>query len=129
MCVTLAFTPVPRCYGMSSILLPIIGVAPREFHGTLAGVLFDVWIPVTMATAMGTGDGTLHYRATRDETSTIVRLKPDVTVEQARAEVAALGKRLAAIYPATNRGVDLTVTPLRRGTSAFRAFCSSRCGS
>ena len=53
--------------------------------------------------------------ATRDETSTIVRLKPGVTIEQARAEVAALGKRLAALYPATNRGVDLTVTPLWQG--------------
>jgi hypothetical protein len=73
---------------------------------TMAGVLFDVWIPVTMATVMGTGNGTLHYRGTRDETSTIVRLKPGVNIEQARAEVAALGKRLASIYPVTNRGVD-----------------------
>ncbi len=95
--------------------LTIIGVAPREFHGTLAGVLYDVWMPVTMATAMGTGNGTLHYRGTRDETSTIVRLKHGVTIEQARAEVAALGKRLAALYPATNRGVDLTVTPPWQG--------------
>lgn len=95
--------------------LTIIGVAPREFRGTLAGVLFDVWIPLTMATAMGTGDGTLHYRATRDETSTVVRLKPGVTIQQARAEVAAIGKRLAAAHPDTNRGVDLTVTPLWQG--------------
>ncbi|MGA2181548.1 MAG: ABC transporter permease [Bryobacteraceae bacterium] len=92
----------------------IIGVAPRGFHGSLAGVVFDVWMPVTMATAMGSGDGTLHYRGTRDETSTIVRLKPGVTIEQARAEVSALGRRLAAMYPATNRGVDVTVTPLSR---------------
>ncbi len=95
--------------------LTIIGVAPREFHGSLAGVVFDVWAPVTMATAMGTGDGTLHYRGTRDETSTIVRLKPGVTIGQARAEVAALGKQLAAMYPRTNRGVDLTVTPIWQG--------------
>ncbi len=95
--------------------LTIIGVAPPEFHGTLAGVLFDVWIPVTMATAMGTGNGTLRFRGTRDQTSTIVRLKPGVTIEQARAEVAALGKRLAAIYPRTNRGIDLTVTPIWQG--------------
>jgi len=95
--------------------LTIVGVAPREFHGTTAGVVYDVWIPVTMATAMGTGDGTLHYRGTRDETSTIVRLKHGVTIGQARAEVAALGKRLAALYPPTNRGVDLTVTPLWHG--------------
>ena len=95
--------------------LTIIGVAPQGFHGTLAGVVFEVWMPVTMATAMGTGNGTLHYRGTRDETSTIVRLKAGVTIEQARAEVAALGRRLAAAYPATNRGVELTVTPLWQG--------------
>lgn len=109
----------PRVLGKTIRLnrheLTIIGVAPREFHGSLAGVVFDVWIPITMATAMGTGDGTLHYRATRDETSTIVRLKHRVTIGQARAEVAALGKKLAALYPATNRGVDLTVTPLWHG--------------
>jgi predicted permease len=95
--------------------LTIVGVAPRDFHGSLAGVVFDVWVPITMATAMGAGGGTLHFRATRDETSTIVRLKPGVTIERARTEVAALGKRLAALYPATNRGVDLTVTPLWKG--------------
>jgi predicted permease len=95
--------------------LTIIGVAPREFRGTTAGVVYEVWIPVTMATAMGTGNGTLHYRGTRDETSTIVRLKPGVRIEQARAEVAALGKRLAQMYPATNLGVDLALTPLWKG--------------
>src|ERR1017187_1481997 len=30
--------------------LTIIGVTPREFHGSLAGVVYDVWIPITMAT-------------------------------------------------------------------------------
>jgi predicted permease len=95
--------------------LTVIGVAPRGFHGSLAGVVFDVWVPATMATAMGTGDGTLHYRATRDQTSTIVRLKPGVTLPQARAEVSALGKRLAELYPDTNRGIDLTLTPLWNG--------------
>jgi predicted permease len=95
--------------------LTIVGVAPRGFRGSTAGVVYDVWIPVMMATAMGAGDGTLHYRGTRDETSTIVRLKHGVTIEQARVEVAALGKRLAALYPATNRGIDLTLTPLWHG--------------
>jgi len=95
--------------------LTIIGVAPPGFRGSLAGVMFDVWAPITLATAMGTGNGTLHYRGTRDETSTIVRLKPGVRLEQERAEVAALGKRLQEMYPQTNRGVDLTLTPLSEG--------------
>jgi predicted permease len=95
--------------------LTIVGVAPRGFHGTTGGVVYEVWMPITMATAMGTGDRTLHYRGTRDETDTIVRLKPGVTIGQARAEAAALGDKLAAQYPATNRGVGLTVTPLWHG--------------
>jgi predicted permease len=95
--------------------LTIIGVTPSGFHGSLAGVVFDVWAPATMATAMGTGNGTLHYRGTRDQTSTIVRLRPGVTLEQARGEVSALGKRLAEIHPDTNRGIDLTLTPLWKG--------------
>ena len=95
--------------------LTIIGVAPPQFHGSLVGVLFDVWMPITMATEMGTGTGTLGFRATRDLTSTIIRLKPGVTLEQARAEVAALARRLGAMYPRTNQGVDATVLPVWAG--------------
>jgi predicted permease len=95
--------------------LTIIGVAPPEFQGSIVGVVFDVWMPVTMATAMGTGNGTLHYRGTRDITSMIVRLKPGVTIEQAGAEVAALARRLATMYPDTNHGVDAQVMPVWKG--------------
>ena len=95
--------------------LTIIGVAPPEFHGSLVGVVFDLWMPVTMSTAMGTGDGTLHYRGTRDLTSTIVRLKQGVTIEQAGAEVEALAQRLAGMHPNTNRGVAARVTPIWKG--------------
>jgi len=38
--------------------LTIVGVAPPQFHGSLVGVVFDVWMPITMAPEMGTGDGT-----------------------------------------------------------------------
>lgn len=95
--------------------LTVIGVAPREFRGTTVGLVYDVWMPITMAEAMGTGGGTLNYRGCRDLTSTIVRLKPGVTLEQAREEVSTLAKRLAAAYPETNRGVDATVVPVWAG--------------
>jgi predicted permease len=68
-----------------------------------------------MAEQMGTGGGTLNYRGCRDLTSTIVRLKPGITLDQASAEVSALTKRLAASYPETNRGVDAIVTPVWAG--------------
>lgn len=95
--------------------LTIIGVAPPDFRGTTVGLVYDVWMPITMAGEMGTGDGTLNYRGCRDLTSMFVRLKPGVTLDQAGDEVSALAKRLASIYPETNRGVDATVLPVRSG--------------
>jgi predicted permease len=93
--------------------ITIVGVAPPEFRGTMAGLSFDLWMPVTMAQAMGTGGGTLSYRGTRDLTTTLARLRPGVTVEQAASEVAALGRRLAAAYPNTNQSIEATLRPIR----------------
>ncbi len=92
----------------------VIGVAPPGFRGSMVGFVYDVWMPISMASEMGAGP-TLSYRACRDLTSTLVRLKPGVTIDQSRAEVRALAKRLAAEYPETNRGVDATVIPVRAG--------------
>jgi predicted permease len=94
--------------------LTIIGVAPPDFRGTTVGLVYDIWIPVTMANEMGAGP-TLTYRGCRDLTSTLVRLKPGVTLDQASAEVSALARRLAAAYPETNRGVDAVVVPVWAG--------------
>ena len=43
------------------------------------------------------------------------RLKPGVTLEAARAELAVFGERLARDYPATHKGFSITVEPLRAG--------------
>jgi len=43
----------------------------------------------------------------------IARLKPGVTVEQARAEMQQIAARLAQAYPDTNTDVTATTTPLR----------------
>lgn len=51
-------------------------------------------------------------RATRNATL-IGRMKPGVTLEAARAELEAIGERLAQTYPDTNLGVSLTAGPLR----------------
>ena len=49
-----------------------------------------------MANEMGTGP-TLNYRGCRDFTSTLVRLKPGVTLDQAGTEVSALAKGLLSL--------------------------------
>jgi len=43
------------------------------------------------------------------------RLRPGVTLEAARAELAVFGERLARDYPATHKGFSITVEPLRAG--------------
>ena len=96
---------------------------PRE----TVGLVYDVWMPIAMAGEMGTGP-VLTYRGCRDLTSTLVRLRPGVTLEQARAEVGALAKRLAAAYPETNRGVEATVVPLWAGHLAAQGMLSKPLG-
>ena len=102
--------------------LTIIGVAPAGFQGTWAGLAYDVWMPITMAPAMGTGNGTLTYRGTRDLTSVVARLKAGVTIDQARAEVAAHAHRMAAENPRTNRGISATLTPIWRSHRGVQAL-------
>lgn len=101
--------------------LTIIGVAPSDFRGTTVGLVYDVWMPITMAEEMGTGPE-FSYRGCRDLTSTLVRMKPGVTIDQAKAEVEALAKRLAVTYPETNRGVNATVVPVWAGHLGAQAF-------
>jgi putative ABC transport system permease protein len=95
-------------------LLTVVGVAPPGFRGSTVGFVYDVWMPITMANEMGTGP-TLSNRLCRDLTSTLLRLAPGVTIERARAEVDAVGKRLAKAYPDTNRGIDTTLVPVWAG--------------
>lgn len=56
--------------------------------------------------------GDYTSRATRNATI-VGRLKPGVTLAAARAEVGAIGERLADAYPDTNARVSFTAGPLR----------------
>ena len=49
----------------------IVGVTPRAFTGLQAGVMAEIWMPVTRPMGLGL----------------LARLKPGVTIEQARAEM------------------------------------------
>lgn len=58
----------------------VVGVAPREFSGLLAGIRADVWAPLDGRSRPGMLGGL----------ELIARLKPGVSLEQARAEMAVL---------------------------------------
>ncbi len=76
----------------------MIGVAPPAFHGSQTGLEFNLWIPTTMyGQVTHTGTWMLRDRNTRNF-MVLGRLRPDITVQQARSEAQALAGRLAAMY-------------------------------
>ncbi len=79
--------------------LVIVGVAPPHFRGMDFQLPVDVWLP--MGAMMRPRD--LASREHGPFELALGRLRPGATVEQARVELDALGKRLAAFYPATNK--------------------------
>jgi predicted permease len=88
----------------------IIGVAPREFHGTMSGLMPDFWAPVSMhqqvanfGSLTARQDHWLHTQA---------RLRDGVSLSRAQAAVDATTPQLAAAYPDTNKEIGMRVMPL-----------------
>src|SRR5215471_16169541 len=87
----------------------VIGVAPEGFHGTTV-LTADLWAPVTMVGELTPrlSRGLLN---SRDSVWLLMgaRLKPGVTVPQAAAELANIGRALEQEYPNQNRGKGVRV--------------------
>ena len=90
----------------------IVGVGPAGHNGTLPiGVVTDFWLPISAYVPMG-GPARMLARATYEGAFFVkARLRPGVTVAQARAAADTLGKRLAAEYPKEDPGKGITVLP------------------
>jgi len=88
----------------------IIGVMPATFGwhiqtGTQASKPADIWIPLQV-------DNELRQRRGRFAKS-VARLKPGVSVDQAKQEMATIGTRLSQQYPEFNTNWSVNVVPLR----------------
>lgn len=81
----------------------IIGVMPPGFF--YPGRLADFWSPIGL-------DGIRAQRGNHF-LRVVGRLKPGATIEQARAEMQTVARRLEAQYPQTNAKVGSAVEPLR----------------
>ncbi len=77
----------------------IIGVAPAGFAGASTGMRHDVWVPVTLYEQVTPSSGALAVRGWRFLQTGIARLKPGVTLEQARTDLNTLHRGLAAVHP------------------------------
>jgi predicted permease len=92
----------------------IIGVAPAGFAGSLRGLVTDVWVPTALGSYLGMSD---DFTSRGDRSALVyARLKPGVTIEQARSRMAVVARQLAAAYPeawidVTRQGRRISVLP------------------
>jgi putative ABC transport system permease protein len=80
----------------------VVGVMPPDFKFP-AGAEF--WIPLTLDTK--------GWPRTMHGMGALARLKPGVTLAQAQSEMNNITRRLAEQYPASNEGLDVSLTGLR----------------
>src|SRR5262249_1510578 len=85
------------------------GVAPEGFHGTTA-FSTDLWLPVNMVGEL-TPRRSTSVLTSRESVWLLMggRLKPGVSLRQARAELAAIGASLEREFPRENRGKGVRV--------------------
>lgn len=102
---------VGKMQRLNNVPHTIIGVAPEGFYGTFVGWAMQFWVPASMEENFESGGYKLEDRSAR-WIEAYVRLKPGVSRRQAQEEVSAIGKRLEASYPATNRGRGIELWPL-----------------
>lgn len=88
----------------------IIGVTPKEFHGTSFALNMDAYLPMSMAAPDDPSMWT-----SRDDRQWMVmgRLKPGVSISQAQSSISVITARLASEYPATEKGVNVQVSSER----------------
>src|SRR4051794_26643460 len=81
----------------------VVGVAPASFQ-----ILFpaDMW--TLFAVRRSPEQRRQHYM------QVVGRLKPGLTIEQARADMAGVADRIASLAPDTNAGWGVTIEPLRQ---------------
>lgn len=96
---------VGRSMRLNDVSCTIVGVMPASFR--FPDVDVDVW------TAEAIDAPWLNRRAYLSYLTGVGRLKPGVTVTQARADLDALQARLAEEFPETDRGITVAVTPLK----------------
>jgi|SRR5579864_222871 len=86
----------------------VIGVAPKEFHGTAFALDMEAYLPMSMA---GVSDPAMLTERSDRQWIVLGRLKPGVSVAQAQSSVRLIAARLAQQYPATDKGLTINVIP------------------
>jgi predicted permease len=94
----------------------IVGVAPADFRGLNALAPPDVFLPVAMYEQAITARPLKFNERRALHLFAAGRLKPGVSLDQARSEVSVLAAGLASEYPEANTGRSAALVPLVEAT-------------
>src|SRR5262245_41571067 len=100
---------VGRTVRLGRASLTIVGVMPASFRFPDRGV--DLWLPVGLSAELDRVRTATWYIG-------VGRLRPGVTLDQARANLAAVQQELADQFPETDRTISAAMTPLKDVTIA-----------
>ena len=93
----------------------IVGVTPAVFQGPQSGLRTDMWLPVMMVQQFATGSDDFLKNRGAHWLMTIGHLKPDVTREQAQAEMNILYGQIGKQFPNSHKDRNsVTLHPLWR---------------
>jgi predicted permease len=96
---------IGRTIPVTGVPFTVIGVMPPDFQFAPFWITqAQMWAPLNLANRVNDRDG--------QSLRVFGRLRPGVSIDRARAELAGIARRLADLYPQTNKGVRAEVTPL-----------------
>ncbi len=101
--------------------MPIAGVTPEGFQGTVMGLTFDLWLPAALSPD---GWRELESRGSRGF-SVIGTLAPGATRVAAQADLDAMMRRLAADFPQTNATIAGDLLPFWQSPRGPQRFVTS----
>jgi MacB-like protein len=90
----------------------VVGVMPYDFQ---LPENCDIWIPLDL------DDESLRLKDESFGLRVIARLKPDITLEQAQAEIDTIARGTELKYPETNNGQSVEVVPLGEVKRLFQS--------
>jgi predicted permease len=95
----------------------VVGVAPEGFKGTNAIGAPALWVPFSLHKQLLSGFAAENFDNRRALLFNITgRLKPDVSIEQATAQMKTQASQLEREYPIPNKGRSVTLVPLTEAT-------------
>jgi len=95
---------IGRLVELNNNSFTVVGVANEKFNGSNLSVEVDLWFPMQTLERLQPGSSESFARRSSRGLRIIGRLRPHVSVEQAKANIDSISYQLAEAYPRSNRG-------------------------